>query len=453
MKRLGTSSLPFYITFLFVACLIVLVGNAFSSYQNLERLKTNNEAAEHNWSVKDKLKNINVLIMDAESSIRGYFISGNPIYLRPWEAAKQQLQGDFKELERLLGDNPAQVKNLRELRALYDSKERVFENSIAIYQKVGLPDIVALAKAGEGREIMDEIRLLDIIMEKEENETLQTRRKLFYTEYKEALFIGNAINGLALLVLILFYRLIYHNSNKQRCTENALKIANDNLETTVLKRTEQLSVLSRHLLKVAEEEKAKLARELHDEMGSNLTAINMDISVVAEKLKEKEPALATQLQRTKRVLQDTVNLKRRIIEDLRPSMLDNLGLAASIQYYCEEATAIAGLDYATDIAEDFDTLDPARSIALFRIMQESLNNVIKYAQATKVKISLKRQESGLWLQILDDGIGIQKDAITKPKSHGLLGMRERALLLGGTFKVKPGEDNHGTAIEAFIPFN
>ncbi len=178
----------------------------------------------------------------------------------------------------------------------------------------------------------------------------------------------------------------------------------------------------------------------------------MDISIVTEKLKDKEPELAKQLQRTKLALLDTVDMKRRIVEDLRPSMLDNLGLSASIQHYYEEVTAMAGLSYVADIAEDFDTIDPAWSIALFRIAQESLNNVIKYAQATEVRISLRRTEQGLWLQILDNGIGIPTDAISKPKTHGILGMRERALLLGGSFSVKPGPDNRGTITETFIPF-
>lgn len=452
MKKNTSTSIPLYITFLFVTCLVILTGNAYNAYKNLEKLKTNNDWVEHTWSVKDKLKDINLLIMDSESSLRGYFMSGNEIYLRPWDIAKSKLEDDFKELEKLLRNNPSQIKNLSELRKLYDSKARVFEHGISSYREFGLTGIIELSKVGEGREVMDEIRLLDIIMEKEENEALVARRTNFYNEYKDALFFGTATNSIALLVLILFYRLIYRSFHKQRGIENALKIANDNLESTVLKRTEQLSVLSHHLLNVSENEKAKLARELHDEMGSNLTAISMDISVVTEKLKDKEPELAKQLQRTKRALLDTVDLKRRIIEDLRPSMLDNLGLSASIQHYCEEATAIAGLSYVTDITEDFDTLDPSWSIALFRITQESVNNVIKYAQATEVKISLKRTDKGLWLQILDNGIGIQKDAITKPKAHGILGMRERALLLGGSFSVKPGEKNQGTAIEAFIPF-
>ncbi|MBI3730343.1 MAG: CHASE3 domain-containing protein [Burkholderiales bacterium] len=452
MKKNTSTSIPLYITFLFVTCLFILIGNAYSAYQNMEKLKINNDWVEHNWSVKDKLKNINLLIMDSESSLRGYFMSGNEVYLRPWGIARSKLANDFKELERLLQNNPAQIKNLAELRRLYDRKTKIFEAAMSTYREFGLTGIVEISKVGDDRDVMDEIRLLDIIMEKEENEVLAARRQNFYKEYKDALFFGTATNSIALLVLILFYRLIYRSFYKQRGIENALKIANDNLESTVLKRTEQLSVLSHHLLNVSEKEKAKLARELHDEMGSNLTAISMDISVVTEKLKDKEPELAKQLQRTKRALLDTVDLKRRIVEDLRPSMLDNLGLSASIQHYCEEAMTIAGLSYVIDITEDFDTIDPAWSIALFRITQESLNNVIKYAQATEVKISLKRTDKGLWLQVLDNGIGIQNEAFTKPKSHGILGMRERALLLGGSFSVKPGEKNRGTVVEAFIPF-
>lgn len=446
------SSIPLYITILFTTCLIILIGNAYSAYQNLEKLKINNDWLEHTWDVKDKLKNINLLIMDSESSIRGYFMSGNSIYLRPWESAKVKLQDDFKELERRLRDNPAQVKNLAELRALFDKKANVFDTSIELYKQTGLSETLSFVKIGEDREIMDEIRLLDVIMEKEEDEALAIRRQRFYNEYRDALFIGTAINAIAVLVLILFYRLIYRSFHKQSSIEHALQIANDNLESTVLKRTEQLSDLSRHLLNVAEEEKAKLARELHDEMGSSLTAISMDLSVVIEKLKHTEPGLTSQLQRAKRAVLETVDMKRRIVEGLRPSMIDNLGLATSVQHYCEETTAIAGLKYVADIADDVDNIDPAWSIALFRITQESLNNVIKYAKANQVKVSLKCVNSGLWLQILDDGIGISKDALTKPRAHGLLGMRERILLLGGNFTIRPGDNQCGTIVEAFIPF-
>lgn len=151
-------------------------------------------------------------------------------------------------------------------------------------------------------------------------------------------------------------------------------------------------------------------------------------------------------------MQETVELKRRIIEDLRPSMLDNLGLVASIRSHCEKVMRVPGLVFEEDIPEEIADINPEWAIALFRIVQEALNNVIKYAKASHVKISLKRQISGLWLQILDDGIGIQADAMDKPKSHGLLGMRERVLLLGGIFTAKRATAGSGTAIEVFLPF-
>ena len=294
--------------------------------------------------------------------------------------------------------------------------------------------------------------MLDIIMEKEELELLTNRRTHFFNEYNKAMWIGIVINALAILILILFYRLISISFTRQRVVEAQLKMINDNLESTVQMRTQQLSVLSHHLLNVSEEEKAKLARELHDELGSSLTAISMDISNVTEKLIHSEPALAGQLQRAKKTLLETVDLKRRIIENLRPSMLNNLGLAASIRHHCEELARISGMRFEVDIEEDFDNINPAWAIALFRITQESLNNAIKYAQASKLNITLQRQATGLWLQILDDGIGIPKEALEKSKSHGLLGMRERTLLLGGSFSVNKGKNNRGCAIEAFIPF-
>jgi len=447
-----SSSLPVYITALFVACLAILVGNAVSDYRNLQKLKLNNDWMEHSWSVKDHLKNINLLIMDAESSLRGYYLSDDAVYLGPWKTAVAKLNDEFSLIGQLVQDNPAQVKNLAQLQSLFKRKMKMFDENSALYKEGGLSEIVKVVHVGEGREIMDEIRLQDVIMEKEELELLTARRNRFYTEHDRALAISTGLNGIALLVLILFYRLIQNSFSKQRNVEEKLKLANDTLESTVLTRTEQLSVLSRHLLNVAEEEKAKLARELHDEMGSSLTAISMDVSMVKEKLQTRAPELATQLQRAKQALLEAVDLKRRIVEGLRPSMLDNLGLAASIQNHCEDTARMANLEIQVDIAEEFDHIDPAWAIALFRIVQESLTNVTKYAQAKRVKVSLARVNAGLTLQIQDDGIGISPDAIKKPRSHGLLGMRERALLLGGSFSVKAGAGNRGTVVEARIPF-
>lgn len=437
---------------LFVICLLALAGTAISNYRNLQKLKQNNDQIEHSWSIKNHLKNINLLIADAESGLRGYYMTNDPAFLSPFQTAKEGFGSEFTALGVLVNGNPHQEKNLAQLRLLVERRMAKLDEKTAHFKSGGLSEVVSAVKRREGNEIMDEVRLLDTIMEKEELELLSVRRNRFYEEYQRALWIGNLINGATILILIIFFRLIQKNFAKQRTVEDALKRANDNLETTVSARTAQLSLLSRYLLNVSEAEKAKLARELHDEMGSSLTAISMDLTIVTEKLKKTDPALANQLLRAKKTLQETVDLKRRIIEDLRPSMLDNLGLAASIRNHCEKVARIPGLSCEVDISEEFDNIDPESAIALFRIVQESLNNVIKYAKANHVKITLQRKTSVLWLQILDDGIGLPKDALEKPKSHGLLGMRERALLLDGSFTAQRGHANRGTSIEVCLPF-
>jgi signal transduction histidine kinase len=298
---------------------------------------------------------------------------------------------------------------------------------------------------------MDEIRLQVVIMTGEQNETLAARSAVFYDRYRLAALRGLGINLAALVVLVMFYNLIRRGFRARLNAERALQQTNDHLESLVAERTEQLSVLSRHLIRVSEEEKAKLARELHDEMGANLTAIGMHLASVGDHLKSTHPAQAETLGRARAVLVETVELKRRIVEDLRPSLLDNLGLSAALQSYCEDFGRTTGVDCEALIDGDIDSAGSAQSIALFRIAQESLNNVAKYAQARHVVVHLAREGEAFTLEVSDDGVGIPPDAMRRPKSHGLLGMRERALLLGGTLRVDRGVNGIGTSVHAIVP--
>jgi len=451
MKKFS-DSLPSYITVIFALCAAILFGNAFSLYDNLKTLRSTNASIEHAWDIKDNLKYITVLIMDAESSTRGYFLTGDKVYLGPVKTAKDRIESEFKALSALLASNPAQMKYLGQLQTLFAGKIRELDQSIAAFDSGGLGKIVAQARQAKGIDSLDEIRLLVVIMEREENELLAARSELFYDGYRKAVIVGMTINGIAVLVLILFYRLIKRNFYKRLSVEQKLQRTNDNLEANVLARTEQLSVLSRHLINVAEEEKAKLARELHDELGSKLTVITMDIAVVADKLKQSNPELASRLQRAISTLKETVNLKRRLIENLRPSMLDNMGLSTALREHAQEFGKISGLRVQDNICEEFDEINSASAIALFRIAQEALTNAAKYAQATQVWVSLQGKGDGLSLQVVDDGIGIAPDALNKPKSHGLSGMRERILLLGGGLTVRQVMNGHGgTSVEAYLP--
>jgi signal transduction histidine kinase len=450
VKRILPPSLPAYITIVFALCAAILIGNAVSLYSNLQALRNTNTWIEHSWDIKDRLKNVNVLLMDAESSLRGYYLSNDKVYLGPWETAKNRIDQEFAALSTLLKDNPVQTKNLTELKTLFAKKMQLMAQGVAAFNDGGLDQIVMLAKIGEGRDSMDEIRLLVVIMDREENTLLAGRSGLFYDGYKNAIVIGVAINVIALLVLILFYRLISRNLFKRLAAEQELQSTNEQLEARVLLRTEQLSVLSRHLINVTEQEKAKLARELHDELGSNLTVLAMDISMVSDKLKHTQPELAERLLRATGVIKTTINLKRRIIENLRPSILDAMGLSASLLEHAQEFEKVSGLQVHTDISEAFDQLDSTWAIALFRIAQEAMTNVAKYAQAKQIWISLHTVDDKLCLRVIDDGIGITPEALNKPKSHGVMGMRERMLLLGGGLTVTRA-DTGGTAVAAYLP--
>ena len=452
MNRNQPSGVPIYIVILFLVCLTVLTGTGLADYHNLWVLKQGNDWMARSWNLKNELINLNLRIIELEDNLRAYFMSRNPAYLESWHALSDKMVSEFAILETLIQDNPTQINNLMQLRSLYDRKIKAFEDDIALFKNNELHEAAMIARLNESRQITERIHSLEFIMQDEESASLTQRRNHFLHKYKETMWIEIVINGMATLILVVFYQMVRSSFIKQSLVEDKLKAANDNLESTVQMRARQLSVLSHHLLKVSEEEKAKLARELHDELGSSLTAISMDISSVKEKLIKTDPALAHQLQRAKQTLVETINLKRRIMENLRPSMLDNLGLAASIQHHCEKLTWISGLKFQIDIEENLDDIGPDQAIALFRIMQEALNNAIKYSQATCVKITLKRQVAGLWLQILDNGIGISKEVFEKPKSYGLLGMRERALLLGGSFSVNQGRDGRGCAIEVHFPF-
>ena len=444
-------SLPLYQTLLCVVCVLILVLNGVSLVRNLDGLKAANTRQAQADRVTGKLQYLNLLVTDAESGLRGYYLSGSDTYLGPLRTAQRELNGQFDNLKTLLADNPSQLKNLAQLQTLVTRRINLMNQGLDVYRHGGLSDIVAIAQTQEDRTHMDEIRLQVVIMTGEQNELVAAGSKSFYERYRLAALRGLGINVAALVTLVLFYNLIRRGFRARLNAERALQQTNDHLESLVAERTEQLSVLSRHLIRVSEEEKARLARELHDEMGANLTAIGMHLAAVGDQLKISHPDQAATLGRARATLIETVELKRRIVEDLRPSLLDNLGLSAALQSYCEDFGRVTGVHCEALIEGDVDGAGPMQAIALFRITQESLNNVAKYAKARHVVVHLAREGEAFTLEVSDDGVGIPPDAMRRPKSHGLLGMRERALLLGGTLRVDRGGNGIGTTVHACVP--
>ena len=206
-----------------------------------------------------------------------------------------------------------------------------------------------------------------------------------------------------------------------------------------------------HLLRVQEEERRTVARELHDELGGTLSAIKMDIlmgrDAAAKRSDEKSVA---RLQRALASIDSAIQFIRRLIEDLRPTLLDNIGLEAALRAMVDQFCERCGVKCEISLPEGELNLTSAQSTALYRICQEALTNVMKYAKAKQVTINLTSDGSVWRLQLADDGVGLATTQQHHSMSHGLLGMRERIVALGGSFDIR-GAAGQGTTLTASFP--
>lgn len=214
---------------------------------------------------------------------------------------------------------------------------------------------------------------------------------------------------------------------------------------------EELRELSANLQKIREDEKTRIARELHDDLGQQLTALKMDISSVEEALGGSASELVRDhLQGMRRLIDATVASVRRIAADLRPVMLDDLGLIPAVEWLANDFTNRYGIDVERDIETGDARFSPAGATALFRIVQEALTNVARHADATLVTLSLRAGDEAFVLRIADNGQGAHRDGELAGKSFGLLGIRERAHMLGGAVDIQTSQGN-GFALSVTIP--
>ena len=237
-----------------------------------------------------------------------------------------------------------------------------------------------------------------------------------------------------------------------------LVLANDvseklSAESNLKKSYSDIRELASHLQDIREEERAGIAREIHDELGQQLTGLKMDMYWLAKRVNLYENGqVGVKLNNTIALLDKTIKTVRRISTELHPSILDDLGLIAAIEWYSQEFAKRSDLhiDFQTGIREF--TFPPTMSIALFRICQESLTNIARHANAKNVSISLEPNENKIILTITDDGKGFDINKKTGKKSLGLIGMRERALMMNGEFEIS-SEPGKGTSLVVKIPWS
>jgi signal transduction histidine kinase len=221
------------------------------------------------------------------------------------------------------------------------------------------------------------------------------------------------------------------------------------VEAEVGRRTEELASLSAYLQTHTEREKAALARELHDELGGILTPAKMDLSWLQSRLGE-DPDFRERMGRLGALIDQGIDLKRRVIEKLRPSLLDHLGLASALQWYVDETCREANIEPHLHISKLLERLPSDLEIALYRMVQEAVTNVVRHSQATHLDLTLERTPKGVHMTVSDDGVGIDNLDAAKKLSHGLLGMSHRLRTINGTLNVH-SLSGKGTRIEMFVP--
>jgi signal transduction histidine kinase len=386
-------------------------------------------------------------VLDAETGSRGYLLTGDPRYLEPYNAAVAEISQNLDGLRTTYPAQAAESVTLNQLTRNVQRKLAEMDLSVRM-RKQGNEDAWKFVLMTDvGKEHMDAIREQAGRLIQSATEGMVAAQE----QVQQSLRLARVgIAGVALAALVAFYLYLRQTTRLKLAGEQqqaALQQERDLLESQVRERTASLAQLATHLQQVREEERGHLARELHDELGALLTAAKLDVARLKSRLGAQPPEVGERLLHLTETLNSGIALKRRIIEDLRPSSLANLGLTASLEILAREFSERSGIEVAASL-ENVE-LDESAQLTVYRVVQESLTNVGKYAEAHQIDIGVRDYSNHIEVEIHDDGKGFEPAAV-KPSTHGLAGMRHRVEAAGGRFTVnsRPGS---GTRIVAILP--
>ncbi len=383
----------------------------------------------------------------AEAAQRGYLLTGRKEYAEPYAGALKTLpetrawlrahyQGRGALEQAMTALDEAVAEKLSELVLVTNLHESGRTNAA---REVLLSNI--------GKERMDVLRSSsESMLESETRGGELTRERIASTLMLNR--VGIAAMSLLLIVALLLYLQSTRALDAQRLRQQAATQAErDQLEAEVARRTAELTVLSRHLLTAREDERAHLARELHDELGALLTAAKLDVARIKTRIAALSPDAGERLAHLAEMLNSGISLKRRIIEDLRPSSLSNLGLVAALQMLVNDFEHPSEIRVTSELRPV--ALNAESELTVYRLVQEALTNIAKYAKARNVYIVLGAHNGMATVEVSDDGIGFDC-GYGKTTGNGLLGMRFRVEAEGGVLRLRtaPGQ---GTNVSATLP--
>jgi len=414
------------------------------SFQQSSKAVSSMEAAQQTRTAMNQLLR---QVLDAETGQRGFLLTGDPRYLEPYKTAVGDITESLNDLRQIFTTEPELISDFDTLSRHVSRKMAEMDLSVRMRNEGNEDGWKFVLTTDVGKEEMEAIRsqsskLSTLSFQQIENGQAQVRKALQLSR------IGIATT--ALIGLLAFYMYLMQNkallAAGQR-EQELLERERDLLEKQVRERTASLAELATHLQNVREEERGHLARELHDELGALLTAAKLDVARIKSRLANNFPEASERLEHLTSTLNTGIALKRRIVEDLRPSSLSHLGLVASLEILGREFEERSGLAITTDL--ESVELGDAAQLTVYRLVQESLTNIAKYAEATQVEISVHNFERFITVDVKDNGKGFKLESIG-PGSHGLAGMRHRVEAAGGKLTVNSAEGS-GTQVSAVLP--
>jgi len=387
------------------------------------------------------------LLTDADAAHDRYLLTGQPQYLARHTDAMAELAQVQPVIGAFLTSQGADGAAAAHWLADFTQRERTrFDRSLALAQAGRQVDAAGLARADQRDTDMQALRTRMAARLAHTNASLRQARNVMHDELLvNRLGMGVLTLG-TMFLLFLFVRQLARVDRERGVQRRALLDEQARLEIEVTRRTARLADLARHLQTVREDERADLARELHDELGGLLTASKLDIARARNKAADPAALLAI-LDRINEHLNQGIALKRRIIEDLRPSALTNLGLTAALEILCREMSASLATPVRLSAAQF--QISPEAGLVVYRFVQEALTNIGKYASATQVEVELALVAGNVTVEVRDDGVGfVVQESLAG--HHGLAGMQFRAETLGGTLRVisSPGQ---GTTVRIEFP--
>ncbi|MEQ1686275.1 MAG: CHASE3 domain-containing protein [Burkholderiaceae bacterium] len=386
-------------------------------------------------------------LTDAETGQRGYLLTSRKEYLKPYENAKVQVAKSLAWLNAYYSAEPETQALMNEVQKAADNKLAELAETNRLHDEGKEEAWRDLVLSNIGAEQMDAVRSYSAKLLTHETVKVNEGRK----SVLQTLMINRiGVTAMAALSLLALFMYLRQTTALVRLREEQRRVAQqerDQFEREVVRRTAQLTELARHLQTVREDERNHLARELHDELGALLTAAKLDVARLKSRLGALTPEVAERIQHLTDGLNSGIALKRRIIEDLRPSSLSNLGLVAALEILVRE------WGERSEIAVDSDfqplQLRPSAELTVYRLVQEALTNISKYAKASVVQVRLSADEGQVLVTVRDNGIGFDVEA-PQVSAHGLLGMRYRLETEGGTMLLTSSA-GQGTVIEARLP--